>query len=399
MWLIVLCALLMACGQRHSATTVAEEQAIYYCPMHPEVVQDHPGKCAKCNGMELVKKDPGEALNTALRPTNASVLANIRTIKPETKEVALRIEATGVVDYDEFTKHDIASRLDGRIERLYVRYNYQPINAGDRVFDIYSPDLVTAEQNFIYVLNHDAGATDLVNAAAQKLKILGLTDAQINTIKRTRRAQQTMTIYSKWSGHIHEMNTGMTAVPGTIVQSSTPLSMKEGMYVMRGQAIFNVVDPHRVVVRLQIRSRDIGLAKVGQPVALELDETPKMEMEGKIDFIEPIIRQGAKTVASRVSLDNAEHHHKVGTLVKAVISAGKKEALWVPATAVVDLGKDKVVWLKDADRFRVQKIETGVMTSGWVEVLAGITDSDEIASEAHYLSDSEGFINANSDEE
>jgi membrane fusion protein, copper/silver efflux system len=403
--LLLILFLFLSCNQhpkQKETKQVETKKEIYYCPMHPEVQQDHPGICPKpeCKGMELVKKEPQDELNVVLQSVNSSVLSNVKTMHPENRGVANTVEMQGYIDYDERSKHDIASRFDGRIEKLYIKYNYQPIHKGDKIFDIYSPELVTAQQNLLFLLNTDKESTDLSDAAKQKLKILGMSDEQIEHLIVRRKPENSVSIFSKWEGHIHEMqnvqndNSSRAMEPNSSQNSAqtSAISIKEGMYVTRGQTIFNIVDPHNVAVMLQIKTQDIGNVTVNQEVTLEIDETPKMVMTGKIAFIEPVLKAGYKTAIARVYIDNGGHKHKVGTLVRGHINGANVEGLWVPASSVVDLGKKKIVWLKRDGHFIARKIETGAITKDWIEVMDGVTSKDEIALEGHYLTDSEGFI-------
>jgi Cu(I)/Ag(I) efflux system membrane fusion protein len=117
-----------------------------------------------------------------------------------------------------------------------------------------------------------------------------------------------------------------------------------------------------------------------------------MAMSGRIDFIEPILKGGNRTIIARVNIDNSEHRHKVGTLVKGRVSDATVDGLWVPASSVVDLGASKIVWVKKEGHFIARKIEVGAIAKDWVEILDGVTAKDEVALEGHYLTDSEGFI-------
>ena len=404
--LFAICSLVFASCNENSkkqedlTTNNQQPATIYYCPMHPEVQQDHPGTCPKpeCKGMALVKKISENTLDVVLKPVNGSILSTIKTIHAEEKEIPISFVAQGFVDYDNRTKHDIASKYSGRIEKLYLKYNYQYVSKGDKIFDIYSPDLVTAQENFIYLLNTDSKETEFINAAKQKLMLLGFTDLMIDDLSNSKKVLNTIPVISKWDGHIHEMldnevskvipdgmNSNSSSSLSKQLQSSPELSVKEGMYVTRGQTIFNVVNPHVVVVMLQIRSEDISKIKLNQVVEFTLDEIPTEIIKGKINFIEPFLKPGSKTLMARVDLNNSEHKHKVGTLVKAIIEGEAVEGLWVPANSVVDLGKEKMVWLKKDGHFVARKIEIGAVTKDWIEIYDGITKKDEIAAEAHYL--------------
>ena len=116
-------------------------------------------------------------------------------------------------------------------------------------------------------------------------------------------------------------------------------------------------------------------------------------------FIEPVFNVNSKSMMIRVNLNNQTHNHKVGSLVNAKIISDSLETLWVPITAVVDLGKDKIVWKWNDGHFKAKKIETGIKVNNWIEIADGLTEADQIASEAHFLSDSEGFIKLNDDDD
>lgn len=402
----------------------AERSETYYCPMHPEIVQDHPGICPKpeCKGMELVLKVSEDALNTVLKPVNSSVLSSVQTIHPIEQEVSLAFEALGTINFDPLTYHTIASRLDGRIEKLYIKSNFQQVKKGERLFDIYSPELVTAQENLLYLLNTDATESNLIDAAKQKLNLLGFTEDQITELLTTKKVKFSIPVYSKWAGQVLESNNeqlnnnvsdGMSnmaenSTKSTIASSKnsastsalqTPvLTVKEGMYITRGQTVFNLIDPHQLIAVIQVRSENIAKLQLNQQVELILDNDTNNKIVSKISFIEPFLKPNSKTLAVRVNIDNSNLKIKAGTFVKAKINAESTEGLFVPYQAVIDLGKQKMVWVKKEGGFIAQKIETGVTTKEWVEIYDGITAKDAIAKEAHYLNDSESFIKTPKDD-
>lgn len=406
MWygvLSVLVFLLMySCGNNAGKAPQADTaKQVYYCPMHPDVQQDHPGTCPKpeCHGMPLVLKKNNEALDAVLRPTSSSVLSKVNLANPVYQSLPSYVAALGYLDYDNYGKFDISSRYSGRIEKLYVKYNYQPVKKGDILFEIYSPDLVTAQENLLYALKTSPNDTALINAARQKLVLLQLTNDQIREIETSGKAKTSLPVYSKYDGHIHEMlDAGMTSGAMSSVQQSSLISVKEGMYVERGKVLFNVANPHQVVAVLQIKSVDIGKVQLNQRVTFYLNNDTSMSMARKVDFIEPVFRTSSKTLTIRVNVNNDQHNHKVGSLVNAKIYSDSLETLWVPATAVVDLGMSKMVWVWKNGYFKATKVETGTRSGNMVEIADGITESDQVAGEAHYLSDSEDFIKISDDE-
>lgn len=395
--------ILIACGEKkqeqQQQTTNDKQQTIYYCPMHPEVQQDHPGKCPKpeCMGMDLVVKMADGLLEHVLKPVNTSVLASLKIIKPVFQKMNLDVWANGYIDYDTRTENNISSLYAGRIEKLYIKYPYQPVHKGEKIFEIYSPELVTAQENLVYLLKNDSEETNLINAAKQKLKLLGLSDNLIEKIITAQTVMQSIPVFSQYEGHAHEMKSMANGMSRNNL-SSKELSVKEGMYVMMGETVFNIINPQNVAAILQIKAEDVSKIKISEETELTIDDNPSMVMTGKIDFIEPTFKKGFKTMTARVYFDNHEHHHKVGSLVKAKIKVKEIEALWIPLSALVDLGKEKIVWVKKDGNFIAKKVETGIISNNMIEIADGLTEEDEIAAEAHYLTDSEGFVKENENE-
>lgn len=391
----------MGCNESTQQQTNSDnpKSEIYYCPMHPEVQQDHPGECAKCGGMKLVLKDPANFLDAVLKPVSANVISKAKIIKPEYKNVSVDLSALGYVDYDNNNKADISSRYSGRIEKLYIKYNYQSVKKGDPIFEIYSQDLVTAQENLIYLLKTSPEEISLIDAARKKLKLLQLTDEQIKEIENSKKVKNAMTVYSKYNGHVQESSSGQMGNQQMSDYSKTPLiSIREGMYVESGMVLFNVVDPYKVVAMLKIKPAEIGKIYKSQKVSFYLNNDSSNTIHGTVDFIEPVFNDKAKSMMVRVNMNNEEKKYKVGSLVNAKIIADSLETLWVPATAIVDLGRSKIVWKWEDGLFKATKVETGMKANDWIEIADGLTESDEIASEGHYFSDSEGFIKIENNE-
>src|SRR5476651_2401192 len=181
--LLVFIVVLSACSNPKPGPIAVQAKSgvRYTCPMHPQILEDHPGSCPIC-GMALVKRSgqasegAGISLNTVLKPVNSSVVSSVNAITPEQKEIPTTISAEGYLDFDVRTFNNIASRFSGRIEKLYIKYAFQEVHQGQRILDIYSPDMVTAQQDLIYLTKNSAQETDLINAAKQKLLLQGMTN-------------------------------------------------------------------------------------------------------------------------------------------------------------------------------------------------------------------------------
>lgn len=389
-------------NKRNPEKAQVQSTVKYTCPMHPQISEDHPGNCPIC-GMALVKKSgqasesSGINLNTVLQPVNSSIISDVPAIVPEIKEIPMEIKADGYLDYDTRMFNNIASRYSGRIEKLYIKYAFEEIHKGQRIMDVYSPDMVTAQQDLVYLIKNSSQETGLINAAKQKLLLLGMTTTQVNQVIKTGIPFYSLPVYSPYDGHVHDMphsQMGTTMEdhdPGNL-ESNQPLTIKEGTYVEKGQTIFNVVNPHMLWAIIKIDPSAIAAVKLNQPVAITSPDMPDMNYTGKINFIEPILENNDKTTSVRVYLDNMDHRLKVNSLVKATIQTGKVKGMWVRRAAILDLGQRKIVWLKQGNLYKAHEVTTGITNGSQVQVAKGLTATDSIASDAQYFKDNESFI-------
>src|SRR5476651_857048 len=348
-------------------------------------------------------KGAGISLNTVLQPVNSSVVSSVEAIVPEEKEMQTSISAYGYLDFDTRTFNNIASRFSGRIEKLYIKYAFQEIHKGERIFDIYSPDMVTAQQDLIYVNKNSPQETGLLNAARQKLLLQGMTNEQVDQVIRTGKAFYSLPVYSPYDGHVHDV--AHSQMGGTADQKAAsdfsnnlPLAIKEGMYVEKGQTLFNVVNPHRLWAIIKIDRSAIAALKLNQPVKISLPDMPEKTLVGKVNFIEPVLQSGDKTTSIRVYLDNMDHALKVNSLVKAEIKTGQTKGLWIPKSALIDLGRTQIVWLKMVSSYQAQQVNTGTVNGTQIQITKGLAATDSLASNAQYLTDSESFIKTKGNE-
>lgn len=382
----------------HDTHTAVE----FTCPMHPEIIRNKPGTCPIC-GMDLVKRETGGTksadaeLEALLKPTNEFVVSTIPVTTIQKKEEQIEIEALGNIAYDTRQVGSISARISGRIEKLFVRYRYQKINKGQKVLDIYSPELLTAQQNLLFLLKNDAENTTFIQAAKDKLMLLGMSDEQLQQVIQSGKPSLTIAVYSNYSGHIHEASNGasMNAKAGNMKDISLiteELSLKEGMYLQKGQSVFSVYNPDRAWAILNIYGEHQGLVKTGNAVRIIPETSPDRDFRATIDFIEPFYQKESKTLTARVYFNNSTLKIPIGSQVRANIFCNASEAFWLPAEAVVSLGMDKVVFQKTNGGFKAHKVTTGITHKNNVQILSGINDTDSVAVNGQYLMDSESFI-------
>jgi Cu(I)/Ag(I) efflux system membrane fusion protein len=338
----------------------------------------------------------GITLDALLKPSNEFVISSIPVTAIQKREEQIEIEALGKIAYDTREAGSISSRVAGRIEKLYVRYRYQKINKGQHILDMYSPELMTAQQNLLFLLKNDSTNASFIQAAKEKLLLLGMSNQQLQQVIQTGKPSLTIAVYSNYSGHIHEANgSNMNISSGTMNDISLiteELSLKEGMYLQKGQSIFTVYNPGRAWVVLNIYGENQGIVKNGNAVIITPETFPGKRFNASINFIEPFYQKESKTLTARVYFNNSGLKIPIGSQVKAIIIGNSKDAYWLPKEAVVSLGLEKVVFLKTDAGFKAHKINTGITHKNHIQVLSGIHETESVAINAQYLMDSESFI-------
>ena len=401
-------AVLAACRQ-HPAEKDTEQtvqktvEDIYTCPMHPQIMERHPGSCPIC-GMTLVKKEFSTAeaknstvdLHTLLKPTNSAVVSGIPVTTLQQSDQSMPIQALGRVDYDTRRVQTISAKVSGRIERLYVKYRYQHVHTGEKIMDIYSPELVTAQQDLLFVLHNDPGNTALLDAARTKLELLGMDGRQYQELIHSGKPLYKVTVYTHYTGHIHEAgsmaaNSGSSG-PMDVSKGMSELPLKEGMYVQKGQTVFQLFNTDQSWIILNLFAGSASRVKVGAPVTITPETAPDAPFRAAISYIEPFYRDNSKTITARVYFDNRSKMLPIGSQVKADILTATGSVAWLPREAVLSLGLHQVVLKKENGLFQVSAVQTGIITDSLIQIVGGLNAEDSVAANAQFLMDSESFI-------
>lgn len=399
---LTILALIFSCNKSGKKHEDHSDDKVYTCPMHPEIIRNEPGQCPIC-GMDLVEKITGgekvddKELSMLLEPTNKYVISQISTVKLQERELPVTSVIKGYITYDTRQSNTVAARVSGRIEKLYVKYKYQAVSRGQKLMDIYSAELVTSQENLLFLIKNDSENNTLIQASEKKLLLLGLTQEQINHIKSSGQLLNTVTVYSSFTGHLHDITSSNNNTMGsnsmnTSVSETQTLQVKEGMYISKGQTVFNIYDTQKLWAVLNISPDIIGSVNKGQKVKLEIDGLTDKEINATIDFIEPTIRENQKSSTVRVYLNNPSNEIKIGTIVTAKLIDKKQAGLFLPSSSIVSLGMTYIVFVKKDGWFKAQKVKIGNRSNEWTEIISGVTKEDVIASNAQMLMDSESFI-------
>lgn len=344
----------------------------------------------------------GINLDAQLRPTNKSVLAQLPVTVMTQQEVPEILTVQGFIGYDTRKIGAIAARVSGRIEKLYIKRRFQDIKKGDPVLEIYSPALLNAQQQLLLLLHQDASNTALIDAAKQKLLLLGVAPQQLQKIVSSRKPVSTITVYSPYNGHIHEAAgagatmsaTTTTPMTGAIPQTAE-LPVKEGMYVEQGQAIFEVNNPAHAWAELYLFPEQESLVRLGDRVRITPQSGTPDGFRAQISYIAPFYKEGSRQLTARVYFDNSKFHLPVGSEVSATVFSEGRQGYFLPQSAVISLGLEKAVFVKQDKGFRAKKVTVGITNGQLTQIKDGLTTTDTVAVNAQYLIDSESFVNVN----
>ncbi|SHG91249.1 membrane fusion protein, Cu(I)/Ag(I) efflux system [Flavobacterium fluvii] len=376
------------------------QNEVYTCSMHPEIIKDKPGSCPIC-GMNLVKKvtkdhsEINDSVDDLLKPTDKFVVGNYQTTTAKDTVIHSKISLPGIVAYDSNSAVNISARISGRIEKMYVNHKYQKVAKGQKMFEIYSPELLTEQQNFIYLISNDSQNVSIINSAKQKLLLYGMTNNQINALASTKKVNPVLTIYSPANGIITGTETMTNSVISTMSKTSSnteALDVKEGNYIKKGEVVFKLMNIDKVWGVFNVLQGYTSLVKINQPIEItsELDE--KNSISEKINFVETQLNPADKTNKIRVYLNNENLKLPIGTRLEGIVQLNSTKAIWLQKQALVSLGEKKVVFVKLGNGFKATGIQTGIEMGDFVQVLGGISSKDTIAKNAQYLMDSESFI-------
>ncbi len=376
------------------------QNEVYTCSMHPEIIRDKPGNCPIC-GMNLVKKVTennaveDNSLDNVIKPTDNFIVGNYQTTTAIDTTLSGKINLPGIVGYDPNSSVNIAARMSGRIERMYVNYKYQKVNKGQKLFDLYSPELLTEQQNFIYMVSNDVENPSIIDASRQKLLLYGMTQNQINALSNSKKVNPLITIYSPASGIIDGTET-MDNTTKPVMQSASSntevLDVKEGNYIKKGEVIFKLLNTDKVWGIFNVFQGYNSLIKANQSIRITSELDKNEFIDAKINFVETQLNAADKTNRIRVYLNNNKLKLPVGLRLQGGVKTNPVNGIWIQKQSMVSIGNKKIVFLKMDNGFKASTIKTGIEIDDFIQIMEGISVKDTIAKNAQYLIDSESFI-------
>ncbi len=305
---------------------------------------------------------------------------DVRTLETEVRTV-------GSVTLDETRIAQVAPKFGGFVERLYVNFTGQPVTRGQPLLDVYSPELVAAQQELLVARRLERtldessvpgvprGSTDLFAAARRRLELWDISDAQIDEVLQTGRVRRTLTLYAP--------------VSGIVVQKS----VVQGQAITAGQQLYTIADLYNVWVDVQLREADAGYVSPGAGADLEFAAVPGRVFKGRVEYIYPVLDTTVRAVRARVAVTNAEGLLKPGMYATVQLRAPQRSALTVPSSAVVRTGERNIVFVDmGGGQLMPHEVELGRSAGEYTEVLSGVEPGQRVVTSAQFLLDSESNL-------
>ena len=364
-----------AIGMGETGDRAGREILYWVAPMDQNYRRDEPGKSPM--GMDLVPVYADEVDNqpgvVRIDPTIINNLG-VRTATAERSELKRRIETVGYINYDEDTVQHVHTRVDGWIEKLSTKATGDPVTTGQLLFELYSPTLVNAQEEFLTAAR--SGNQTLLKASRDRLDALGMSNTEIARLERERTVNRTVRVYAESDGVIAH------------------LGVREGIFITPATEVMSIAKLDRVWVIAEVFERQSSWVQPGQRALVELDYLPGKMLEGSVDYVYPELDPDTRTLKVRLRFDNAGEQLRPNMFARVVIEAeGFGSVVNVPREAVIRGGTiNRVVIALGDGRFKAQPVRLGIESGDRIAIRSGLEEGDTIVVSGQFLIDSESNI-------
>ena len=367
-----------ASEQSNEHELTQEENGMWTCSMHPQVMQPEAGDCPIC-GMDLIpaeRSSDGLMADQFKLSENALALANIQTsIVGNSSATGNAIKLSGKIVENEEANAVQVSYFSGRIEQLNVSFTGEEIRKGQLLATIYSPELYAAQQELLTASSLKESQPALYKAVRNKLKLWKLSESQINQIEETGKVKENFPVYATISGTVSEK------------------LVEQGDYTKQGQPLLKIANLKTVWAHFDVYENQIKLFKKGQEISITTNAYANKEFKAKVDFIDPVLNTRTRTVKLRAVLNNKEDVFKPGMFVEGKIkgiSSNEEQVLTIPSSAVLWTGERSVVYIKanpNEPVFEMREVVLGNQLGDNYEVLEGLINGNEIVTNGTFTVD------------
>ncbi len=380
-YIIILLTILSIACNNEATHDHSKEETFYTCSMDPQVISNKPGKCPICR-MDLtpVQKNASAKKGEIQLSDQQIRLGNIHSDTIKNGAIGTEQVLTATLNFDQMQTGSIASRVMGRIEKLYFKATGDKVNKGAPIFEIYSEELNNAKQEYLLAIERKKvfgkeamiDLDQLLSSAKNKLLLWGMSEAQINSLERSGKASPTTTFYSNRSGII------------------TSMDIREGEYVMEGGTVMQLADLSTLWAEAQVYTTQLSSIERNAIAEVRIPGTDLDPIKGKIEFINPEINNDTRINLVRVAINNPGMQLKPGLPAYVVIRNPVKNTLSLPIDAVIRDGDGATVWIRTKKHdFKSVPVKTGIEQNDRIEILSGLKEGDVVVTSGVYLLNSE----------
>jgi Cu(I)/Ag(I) efflux system membrane fusion protein len=387
---------LVSCGKPEPAVE-------YFCAMHPQIVQDQPGNCPICQ-MKLEKRTPQAAGPAAPHSEHASGVPGRTTVvlSPEKRRMlGVRTEpvrrttidgtfrTVGRVAVDERRVHHIHPKFEGYVERLNVDFTGRFVQKGEALLEIYSPELVATQQEYLLALRAQTRTKDAATAgvaedgaalaasARRRLQLWDISAADIARLEQTGEVRRRLNLYAPMNGYVLEK------------------TVLHGMRVTPMDSLFLIADLEAVWVLADIYEQDLPRVTLGAKAEIRASHVPGREWSGRVAFIAPVLDEATRTIKVRIEVPNQDAALKPEMFADVVLHYGGESALAVPESAVLDTGRRQIVFVDRPDgTLEPREVTLGAKVGEIFPVRSGVVEGENVVVSANFLVDSESSLKA-----
>ena len=316
-------------------------------------------------------------------------LIGVKTEKAQVRLLTHTIRTVGLVEVDETKLRHVHTKLEGWVQKLYVKFTGEEVRKGQKLFEIYSPELVSTQEEYLLALKAvrtlgdsefpevAENARSLLEVTRQRFALWDITPDHIEDLERTGKVLQTLPLHAPSSGYVLNMQ------------------VRDGMHVTPARELYTLADLSPVWVLAELYEYEIPLVRLGEEAAITFPYFPGKVFTGKVAYIYPVLEPKTRTVKVRFELPNPGWKLKPGMFANVELQISRGERLVVPSTAVLDSGTEQLVFVdRGQGMFEPRKVTTGVRTRDWHEILEGIEPGDPVVTSGNFLIDSESNLKA-----
>ncbi len=364
-------------GTTISSTTGERKIKYWRAPMDPTFISDKPGKSPM--GMDLIPVYEDGATNSNAIVIDPVVIQNMGVrIEPVKRQTIFRhIRTIGEIEVGEDEISVVNLRFSGWVEKIYVNRTGDPVEKGDKLFDIYSPELVATQEDYLLALRTQGANSELARSARRKLGLWNLSKSDIEAVARSGKSRRVMPVRAPRSGFVLHK------------------SVVEGARIQEGKDLYRIGDLSRIWVTAEVYEYDAPWVEVGQPAQMELTHEQGKVIEGSVDYVYPTMNRKSRTLTVRLEFDNPGYRLKPGMFATVYIQFRKKDdALGIPTEAILHSGTRKIVFVTTGDgKFEPREVRIGLVGDRHLsEVISGLNEGDLVVTSGQFLIDSESQL-------